>query len=204
VTRCKLIVLFAFVAALQLCEAADPMARTAHIGILLPGTPHQGVDHFRQGMRELGYIEGKNLVIEELWARGRWGEMPGYANQLVDLKVDVIVTATARAAHIARQATQTTPIVLAASDDPVSAGLASSLGRPGGNVTGLSIMLEELCIKRLELLRELLPKAKRIAVLLEPPSLDFRERLEKAASGLGMQLSFVTLNRPGIPGDSDS
>jgi putative tryptophan/tyrosine transport system substrate-binding protein len=195
-TRSAPIILLLLVGGLQVCVAADTATQPARVGILLPGTPHQGVEYFRQGMREFGYVEGKNLLIEERWAKGRWDEVPGDAKQLVDLKVDIIVTATTRAALIARQATQTIPIVLAASDDPVRAGLAASLARPGGNVTGLTIMLEELCTKRLELLRELLPKAKRVA-FLHDTSLDFlRERLQAAARGLRMQIDFIAYIQP--------
>ena len=123
------------------------------------------VEAFRQGMRDLGYIEGKNLVIEFRWAEGRYHRFASLVTDLIHLPVDVIVTAGTPGTLAAKNATKTIPVVMAVSGDAVGTGLVKSLARPGGNVTGLTTMASELEGKRLELLREMLPKLARITVL---------------------------------------
>ena len=123
------------------------------------------VEAFRQGMRELGYIEGKNLVIEFRWAEGRYDRFASLVTDLIHLPVDVIVTAGTPGTLAAKNATKTIPLVIAVSGDAVGSGLIESLARPGGNVTGLTTMVPELEGKRLELLLEILPKLARITVL---------------------------------------
>jgi putative tryptophan/tyrosine transport system substrate-binding protein len=112
---------------------------------------------FRDGLRELGYVEGKNIQLEIRWGEGRLERLPSLAAELVALNVDVIVAATSPAVAAARQATRTIPIVMPLSSDPVGDGLVASLARPGGNITGLSVMSPELGEKRVQLLREMFP-----------------------------------------------
>ena len=191
---------------MPVCLAADAQRRPAHVGILLPGIPNPVFTAFQRGMQDLGYVEGKNLVIEQRWAMGRFDDLPRLAQELVDLKVDVIVTATAGAALVAHRATQTIPIVIAVSDDPVGHGLAASLAHPGGNVTGLTMMLEELSTKRLELLKEAVPRTRRVAVVHDRSlALVAKKRMEEVAPALKMQLYFVQL-RPSseLEGSLDS
>jgi putative ABC transport system substrate-binding protein len=139
------------------------------------------LESLQQGLRELGYIEGKTMHLEVRWGDGKLERIPALANELVRLNVDVIIAATAPAVLAARQATQTIPIVMPVSSDPVGDGLVKSLSRPGGNITGLSLMSPELGAKRLELLKELLPKvAHPVAVLWNPAYVGMRARFEQA------------------------
>src|SRR5262249_13920181 len=128
------------------------------------------VEALRAGLRELGYVEGKNIVIEYRWADGRYDRLPELATELARLNVDVLVTASAAAGMAAKKATQTIPIVMASMGDPVATGLVASLARPGGDPTGSSIFTSEEVAKRLELLRDIFPRAKRVAILLNPDS----------------------------------
>ena len=123
---------------------------------------------FRQGMRELGYIEGKNLVIEWRSAEGKYERLPGLATELVNLKVDVIVTASTAATSAAQKATTTIPIVMGNAGDPVGSGFVKSLARPAGNITGLTGMQEDVLLKRLEMLLGMVPKLSSLAVLMNP------------------------------------
>jgi putative ABC transport system substrate-binding protein len=137
-------------------------------------------DHaFVNAMRKLGYVEGKNLIIDYRWTRGTSEPLARMAQELVELKVDAIVTSSVAATTASRQASKTTPIVMAAVADPVAAGLVNSLAAPGGNITGLSQMVAELTTKRLELLHELVPKATRIGYLISSSSpADAQRRLQ--------------------------
>src|SRR5262249_38496764 len=149
---------------------------------------------FRQGLGGLGYVEGKTFALEERWAEGKLDRLPSLAADLVRLKVDILVTTTTPGAQAAQQATKTIPIVMTLVSDPVESGLVVSLARPGVNVTGLSLMHPELSRKRLELLREVVPRISRVAVLSNPsnpiiPPL-LRET-EAAARRLGVQLQVV-------------
>jgi len=123
---------------------------------------------FRQGMRELGYVEGKNLVIEWRSAGGKYDRLPGLATELVNLKVDVIVTASTAATSAAQEATTTIPIVMGNAGDPVGSGFVISLARPAGNITGLTGMQGDVLLKRLELLHGMVPKLSSLAVLVNP------------------------------------
>ena len=116
--------------------------------------PH--LEAFKQGLRELGYTEGKNIVLEYRYAEGKYDRLPGLAAELVRAKVDIIVTTSSISAHAARKATKTIPIVMT-SGNPLETGLAASLARPGGNVTGLTVLLSDLSGKRLELLKDTFP-----------------------------------------------
>lgn len=142
----------------------------------------------------MGYVEGQNIALEERWAEGRFERLPLLAAELIKLHVDVIVTATTPAARAARQATTTIPIVVTLVTDPVEGGLVASLARPGGNVTGLSLMHPDLSGKRLSLLKEIVPKASRVAVLWSRSTPSYARLLretEAAARTLGVQLQVV-------------
>jgi putative tryptophan/tyrosine transport system substrate-binding protein len=153
----------------------------------------------REGLRELGYVENKNLLIEYRFADGKLERLPTLAAELVRLKVNIIVTAGNEAVQAAKNATQTIPIVMAFSGDPVGAGFVASLARPGGNITGLSRINVELSAKRLELLNETVPSAARIAVLYNPegrvPMLALKEA-QAAAQKLGLQIQALEMQAP--------
>jgi putative tryptophan/tyrosine transport system substrate-binding protein len=123
------------------------------------------IDAFRQGLRDLGYVEGKNIVIESRSAEGKSERVPALAAELVRLKVDVIVTAGPQATRAVKEATATIPIVMAFDFDPVGSGFVATLARPGGNITGLSALYPEISGKQLELLKEIVSKLSRVAVL---------------------------------------
>jgi putative ABC transport system substrate-binding protein len=149
---------------------AQQAAKAPRIGYLagnLAASPHLH-EAFRQGLRDLGYVEGRNVVIEYRDAEGKYERFPALAAELVALKVDVIVAANSLAVLPAKQATRTIPIVFTVAANPVGSGLVSSLARPGGNVTGLSFLAPELVGKRLELLTQAVPGVSRVAVLWQP------------------------------------
>lgn len=155
--------------AAPLTAGAQQPAKVPRIGILRPGSPPDPlVDAFRQGLRELGYVEGRSISIEYRWAEGRNDRLPDLAADLVRLKVDVIVASGPAPALAAKHATTAVPIVMPVSTDPVEIGLVASLARPGGNVTGLASLTEELPGKWMELLKETLPGVSRMAVLWDP------------------------------------
>src|SRR5882762_2686494 len=151
-------------------EAQQP-AKVARIGFLGPETvsgSKSRVDALRAGLRDLGYVEGKNIVIEFRWAEGKYDRLPDLATELVRLNVDVLVAAGEKAVDAAKRATTTTPIVVPVTGDAVATSLATSLARPGGNITGSTFFGAELTSKRLELLREAAPRITRVAYLLNP------------------------------------
>jgi putative ABC transport system substrate-binding protein len=164
------------------------------LGMSTPSLAALNVAAIRQGLSETGYVEGQNLTIEYVWAEGRFDRLPALAANLVGRKVDVIVTGGTPAPQAAKNATSTIPIVFSANDDPVGDGLVASLARPGGNLTGVSILTVELNPKRLELLSELVPQAKVIA-LLETPNIRTTERVmpavQQAARAKGVQLHIL-------------
>src|SRR5215208_2516929 len=130
-------------ASVRITEAQQPIPRIAYLGGSSSSASSTRVDSFRQGLRELGYVEGKNIVIEWRYADGKSDRLPGLAAELVRLKVDIIVSAAPPTTRAAKQATATIPIVMAFDDDPVGSGFVASLARPGGNVTGLSALSPE-------------------------------------------------------------
>jgi putative ABC transport system substrate-binding protein len=151
-----------------LASEAQPAAKIARIGYLGPVSPSAGarlLESFRQGLRELGYVEGQNILIDYRWAEGRPDRFPALAAELIQLRVDAIVTYNNPAVAALKQATRTIPIVVANMGDPVGSGFVASLARPGGNITGFSGLSEELSRKWVELLREAVPRVSRIAVL---------------------------------------
>jgi putative ABC transport system substrate-binding protein len=184
-------------------QQATTVARIGYLATNLATSPHTR-EAFRQGLRDLGYVEGRNLVIEYRSAEGKRERLPALAAELVALKVDVIVTEAGNTVVplAAKQATRTLPIVFAAAADPVGSGLVTNLARPGGNVTGLSNLTAELIGKRLELLTQAVPGVGQVAVLWLPGALG--ERTEKemlteaevAARGLGVRLQFVETRDP--------
>ena len=158
----------------------------------------RNLDAFRQGLRELGYIEGKNIIIEYRYSDGRNERMPALAEELVRLKVDIIVADSYLAARDAKKVSTTIPIVITSGADPIATGLAASLARPGGNVTGLTNLTPQLLGKRLELLKEVVPKVSRFAVLDTVTSVAkpmFKEG-DAAAQALGVKLQLVEVTTP--------
>ena len=149
--------------------AQQPPARIPRIGFLEPlGRDYPGYLAFLQGMRELGYVEGKSIAIEARFAEGGLERLPALAEELVKFKLDVIVTQSTPGVRAVRQATTTTPIVMLAVGNPVGDGLVASLARPGGNITGLSNLASDISPKLLEMLKAVVPKLSRIAVLVNP------------------------------------
>src|ERR1700724_947636 len=150
-------------------EQADKLYRIGYLSLGSPSAEATRFNSFRAGLAAFGYIEGKNLVIETRWLNGgKYDQLAELAAQLVDLKVDVIITATTPGVSAVKRATTTIPIVFASVGDAVAMGLVSSLARPGGNVTGTSYFLPELAAKRLELLKEAIPGLVQAGVLFNP------------------------------------
>lgn len=167
---------------------------------MLANTRSPATEAFEQGLRELGYVEGKNIAIEWRLAQGRFEGLPELAADLVRLNVGVIVAPATPYVRAARNATSTIPIVFALVPDPVALGFVASLARPGGNVTGLSAMSADLLGKRLELLKEAVPGLRRVAGLHNPAGAwgpEWRRDAEAAAQALGMQLRFLEVREPG-------
>ena len=158
------------------------------------------VDAVRAGLRDLGYVEGKNLVMEFRWADGMYDRLPNLAAELVRLKVDVIVTGGTPGTRAAKQATKTIPIVMAVSGDAVATGLIASLARPGGNITGTTYFDPELAAKRLELLKEAVPRATRVGVLTNPDNPQTMgttlQYIRLAAESLKLKLSIFEARSP--------
>jgi ABC-type uncharacterized transport system substrate-binding protein len=177
-------------------QQAAKIARIGYLAIDLVANPRFR-ESFRQGLRDLGYVEGRNVVIEYRDAEGKPERLPALAAELVALKVDVIVAGGTAQALAAKQATRSLPIVFAQAADPVSSGLVTSLARPGGNVTGLSMLNPELVGKCLEHLKEAVPGISRVAVLWRAGELgerterDMRKGAEVAARALGVRLQFL-------------
>jgi putative ABC transport system substrate-binding protein len=188
--------LFALCASAQ----AQQLKKRPVIGILGAGSAKNNdrTEAFFQGMRELGYVEGKNIVFEKRYAEGKRDRLPALAAELVRLKVDLIVAGGANATRAAKKATSTIPIVMVQSGDPVAAGFVASLARPGGNITGLSSLSPELSGKRLELLKEIVPKLSRVAVFHTSTSegnARSLEETESAAGALGVKLQRIDVRR---------
>ena len=188
-TRRVIIILALVILAVSLTAGAQPL-KVHRLGILSGETPpadkgpSRWHEAFQQGLRELGWIEGQNIALEYRFAAGQFERFPQLAAELIELKVDVIVASLTLAIQAAMRATTTIPIVMAGPGDPVSTGLVRSLRRPGGNVTGLSAMATELMGKRLELLREALPKARGLVVLMDPDNSAMRVRVRELESEL--------------------
>jgi putative ABC transport system substrate-binding protein len=183
--RRLVLALMAGALAAPLASFAQQPAKIARIGFLHAASP-EGIGDvhlqaFRDGLRELGYVEGKNLQLEVRWGEGKLERLPALAAELVQAKVDIIVAATSPSVAAARQATRVIPIVMPTSSDPVGDGLVASLAHPGGNITGLSQMAPELGEKRLQLLKEIFPKVSHaMAVLWNPAYVGMRARFQQA------------------------
>jgi putative ABC transport system substrate-binding protein len=179
-------------------QQAGKVPRIGFISMWAGPSDNAQLDAFRQGLRALGYVEGQNVALEIRYAGDRFEKLPDLAAELVRLKVDVIVTQSGVAGMAAKEATQTIPIVMASSKDAVRQGLVVSLARPGGNVTGLTLISPDLSQKRLELLRELFPKLSRAGVLwcaAGSPATEWTETLA-AADALKVKLSSLEVRGP--------
>jgi putative ABC transport system substrate-binding protein len=202
-TSAPSIVLVVVLLAVAVIANAQQPKKLPRIGYLsgrgAPTTPGPSAEAFRQGLRDLGYTEGKNILIEYRYPEGRLDRVPGLVAELVQLKVDVLVIVPLPAIRAAKQATKTIPIVMVATVDPVATGIVDSLARPGGNITGLTTLSRDLSGKRLELLKEVVPGTSRIGVLWEAAApaaaISFKE-YEAAARALNVQLQSLELEGP--------
>src|SRR5947208_4423455 len=196
-TVVALTVALVLVLALVTRDEAQQPKKIPRIGFLAATSPSveaARIEAFRQGLRALEYVEGKNIIIEWRWAEGKPERLPDLAAELVRFKVDIIVTAGPAATGPAKEATSTIPIVMAQDSDPVESGFVASLARPGGNITGLSTLAPEVSGKRLELLKEIIPKLSRVAVLgisTRPGNAQLLKEAELAAGVLRVQLQYL-------------
>ena len=204
----RLFLIIAFLGAGAISEAQQP-PKIPRIGYVSgsgdPNNPRPADEAFQQGLRDLGYIAGKNILVEYRYAEGNLDRLPGLVAELVQLKVDVLFVSNLPAIRAAKEATKTIPIVMVTPVDPVATGLVDSLARPGGNLTGLTTLGRELSGKRLELLKEAVPKMSRVGVLWDSnapgPVLGFKE-YEAAARALKIPLQ--SLEVPGPKPDLES
>jgi putative ABC transport system substrate-binding protein len=184
-----------------IAQAQQP-TKVPRIGYLSATSPSANVgriEAFRQGLRELGYVEGKNIVIEWRYAEGKFDRLPALVAELVRLKVDVIVTSGPQSTRVAKEATVTIPIVMGFDPDPVGGGFVASLARPGGNITGLSTLSPELSGKQLELLKETVPKLSRVAVLgnsTSPGNAQALREMELTAEAFKAKLQYLDVLDP--------
>jgi ABC-type uncharacterized transport system substrate-binding protein len=189
------LILLVLVAPLATVVAQSP-EKLSRVGYISPGASSDPArqhrfEAFRQGLRELGYVEDRNIALEPRWAEGRYDRYPALAADLVRLKVDAIVTVGGAATQAAQKATRTIPIVMSVVIDPVGSGLVSSLAHPGGNVTGTSMMAPDLVGKQLEVLKEAVPRVSRVALLWNPANPGSAPQLRQAevvARAVGVRL----------------
>jgi putative ABC transport system substrate-binding protein len=185
----------------SLAGAQQP-TKIPRIGFLITSSPSAiapRMDAFQRGLRELGYVEGKNIVIERRHGEGKSDHLPALAAELVRLKVDVIVTSGPTATRPAKEATSTIPIVMTFDDDPVGSGFVASLARPGGNITGLSTLSPEISGKQLELMREIFPRLGRVAVIgtsTRQGTAQTLKEMEPAAGAFGLKLQYLDIQNP--------
>ena len=185
-------------------EAQQSSGKVPRIGFLLSPSPSapgfvDRIEAFKQALRELGYVEGKTIVIEYRWAEGRNERLPTLAAELVSLKLDILLTQATPGTRAAKQATKTIPIVMVVSGDAIATGLVSSLARPGGNITGTTFFAPELAAKRLELLKEAVPRIRRVAVLTNPDNpinVSVQQALDSTAKLLKVELQQVEIRGP--------
>ena len=204
VIRPATVAIIALLSALLGTAAAQPAGKVPRVGHLTPWSDsdpgrQRGLEAFRQGLRELGYVEGQTIVIESRSAEGKDDRLPALAADLVRSKVDVIVAASGAATRAVLQTSRTIPVVMSLVNDPVGSGLIASLARPGGNVTGLTIMAPDLFGKRLQLLKEVVPKVSRVALLRNPDNpadTAMLREAEAAARALGVQLQPLEARNP--------
>jgi putative tryptophan/tyrosine transport system substrate-binding protein len=200
-TVVALLVGLALAFSVHLAEAQQPtkVPRIGYLGAAPPSANSERIEAFRQGLRELGYVEGKNIVVEDRYTEGKAHRERELAAELARLKVDVIVTTGPTVTRAAKEATVTIPIVMTNDNDPVGNGFVASLARPGGNVTGLSNLARELSGKRLELLKEIVPRLSRVAVLgtsTSPGNAQNLKELELAAGELAVKLQYLDILAP--------
>jgi len=182
-------------------EAQQPkkVPRIGYLGAVSPSAVSARTEAFRQGLRELGYVEGKNIVIEWRSSEGKQDRLPSLVAELVRLKVDVIITAGPQSTRAAKEATVTIPIVMAQANDPLGNGFVASLSRPGGNITGLSTLAPEISGKQLELLKEIVPRLSRVAVFgnsTTPGTAQALREVEVAAGAFGVKLQYLDVRGP--------
>jgi len=195
------VIAFVLMVAVAVAEAQQP-ARVLRIGFLAvtsPSTISARIEAFRQGLREFGYVEGKNIVIEYRYAEGKLDRLPALAAELMHLKVNIIVTASSTPTRATKEVTTTIPIVMANDTDPVDNGFVASLARPGGNITGLTSLAPELSGKRVELLKEIIPKLSRVAVMgtsTNPGNARALKETELAAGAFGVKLQYLDVLSP--------
>jgi ABC-type uncharacterized transport system substrate-binding protein len=179
--------------------SAQTTSKVPRIGYLIVSTPTAIADRleaFRQGLNELGYVEGKSVVIDQRWANGKVDRMAELAAELMRLKVDIILSAGPQSTRIAKETTSTTPIVMGFDNDPVGNGFVASLARPGGNITGLSTLAPEISGKQLELLKETVPRLSRVAVFgtsSQPGTAQSLKEIELAAKKLAVKVQFLDI-----------
>jgi putative ABC transport system substrate-binding protein len=184
----------ALASAFPFAVRAQPKSKLWRIGFLGAADPFgyaAQLQGFRQGLRDFGYVEGKNVVVDFRWAEGRYERLPELANELVQAKVDVIVTHGTPGTRAAKQATQTIPIVMAIVGDALATGIVASIARPGGNITGSSFFNPELAAKRIELIKESMPSLTQVAVLVNPDNPSFTpmvKLMEATAKALKVEL----------------
>jgi putative ABC transport system substrate-binding protein len=197
-----LLAIGALLCALSVSTEAQQGTKISRIGYLSVGSPSTNparIEAFRQGLRHLGYVEGKNIVIEWRHAEGKPDRLPALAAELVRLRVDVIVTGGPVPTRAAKEATFTIPIVMAQDSDPVGSGFVASLARPGGNITGLATFAPELSGKQLELLKETVPRLSRVAVFgnsINPVNAQMLREVELAARAFKVQLQSLDVPNP--------
>ena len=200
----KIVAMVVLLFTTPLAAEAQQAAKVPRIGVFWPGTPAASLDlneAFKQGLRENGYMEGQNVILERRYAEGRIERLAEIAAELVRMKVDVIVAATDPAIAAVKRQTPSIPIVMVNASDPVGTGFVASLARPGRNITGTSTMSPELSAKRLELLRQILPKMSRVAALSDPRSPSQLRMTENAARSLGLKLQVLEVRGQGdLPG----
>src|SRR5271156_3177350 len=183
----------------QTQPTTERVYRIGFLGLTSASAFATRVDALRGGLRDLGYIEGKNIVIEFRWANGNLDHLPELAAELVQLKVDVLVVHSNIGAHVAKQATTVIPVVVAIDSDAIESGLVPSLARPGGNLTGSTIFSPEILAKRLELLKEAVPRMSRVAAMVRQGDPDFEMYIrstETAAKSLGVAVYVSEVRRP--------
>jgi putative ABC transport system substrate-binding protein len=193
------VIIFAMTGAVAQAQQPKKVPRIGYLSATSLSAIAGRTEAFRQGLRELGLLEGKNIVIEWRSSEGKADRLPGLAAELVRLKVDIIVSGGPTATRSAKEATSTIPIVMAFDNDPVGSGFVASLARPGGNITGLSTLAPEISGKQLELLKEIVPRLSRVGVLgtsTNPGNAQVLKEMELAAGAYGVQLQYLDVRDP--------
>ena len=185
---------FVFGGVVAEAQQATKVPRIGYLGATSPVATAARLDAFKQGLRELGYVEGKSILIDYRWAEGKFDRIPGLAAELVRLAVDVIVTAGPADTKGAKEATSTIPIVMGFDNDPVGNGFVASLARPGGNITGLSTLAPEISGKQLELMKEIVRRLSRVAIFgtsRQPGNAQSLQEVELAAKAFKVKLQYL-------------